>query len=315
VGALSAIKDSDGFVVYPGIIRHYVTLPTRVEIYCVKKISQFDRTGLEPKDLTQKHPETLDILAVLTLCLLRYYDANKQDPDDPIIKIIFNKLKSVPLIYINFMCLKPPIRYRISTNFIVYPRNGIAITDDLSKIYKAGGKNIDTIKPTEIYDILWHAPIGLASCIKKENASIFEDMLDAIISLQNERVYSNIKPWMDDAAITPIIKKFRNSIILDERINSLFTQFVESDKMMKMFEYKSNLAFMSIEYSLRKEMIELINDGTYSEAVIRLKLTPEFNIIHVHLIKNFSIYRDLIKHYLTIPWKKENLKSLMYYYN
>jgi hypothetical protein len=291
-----------------------VTLPTRVEIYCVKHVPTYDRTGREPKDNTQGHPGN-PLSIILTLCLLRYYDINKHDSNDPIIKLIFNKLKLIPLIYINFIFLKHSIKYKISNNFIAFPRNGIGITDDLSKIYKAGGKNIDTIKPTETYDILWHAPFELAFCIKKENASIFEDMLNIIISLQNEHVYPNIKPGMDDYDIIPIIKKFRNSTVIDERVNSLFKQFINPKIIKKIFKYDADLPFMVMNYEMRKEMMILINDDTYSEAVIKLKLDPEFNIIHVHLIKNFSIYRDLIKHYLTIPWGKVNLKSLMYYYN
>jgi len=293
------------------ITRYYVKLPINFEINCIEYVKPvIDKTGTvaaEPPKIKIIDDATgissfieppkiiidVDLILTITLFINKYYCIYKDTPEYDKIKFILEFInKNILLLNLELHNLS---KVKQSNNFLIIERDvGSALNNTLIDAYKT--KKYSNI-PSASYNILYHVPENfMPRILQNQNFfTIFNEMIK-LVSDKHKSILEDITKYTTDTEIFNKIELFKAIINSDKTICELYEQIFPLQEIYKFT--KNYYQYNSLTEELKTEIDELIQQENYSAVFASTNLGRRYRIFHMHLIKNFNVFRTHIKRYV-----------------
>lgn len=303
--ALNNINSDNTFNLFNNIYnRHHVLLPAYFSILCTKTISLDSKGLINIFEIRRRKGET-DILAVIAIILYRYHSYTNDILCDDL-------LRQIPFIYINLYDLYNNIYIR-HNSFIAYSRTELSqtISNEMATFYKNKNYDISKLKPEKGYKLLWHAPNSYQVYFQnKDFINKFRLLLQDIKTI-SEPLLSKITHDTSNQQIQDLLSDISNMINENDIIRNKLKEVVNYEIIYPyvLDEKYYKKIFRDITDTEKKELYNIINTGDYSDIIMTMNTSIRFRIFHVHMITNYSSFKEYIGHYLTLPTRKISIMN------
>ena len=278
--------------------RYYVSLPSYFAVLC-KKTALIDSRGLINLLTIKRSIGNIDLLVIISIILYRYHSYTNQ--------ILFSDLlQQIPFIYINLYDLYQNI-YISTNNYIGYSRTEpfVTITNEMANFYRSGTHEFNALNYNNGYKLLWHAPSEYKQYFKEPGfINTFKSVLEDIIEItKTDFIIKNDTP---NSEIQSKLSNIYNIINSNDPIKTKLKNAVNFELIYPYILQEKNYKkiFREITDTEKNELYQIVNTGNYSDAILTLNVSNRFRIFHIHLISNYSIYKEYIGHYSMLPTRK-----------